>query len=107
MRRGGRAVEGARLEIVYAGNRIGGSNPPLSAIFIYMLIKKSFTLFGHATSIKLEESFWEALEDVAKANNQTLKEFIEFQDSHRKNKNLASHLRTIILEYYKSRNLNI
>ena len=24
-------VEGARLEIVYAGNRIGGSNPPFSA----------------------------------------------------------------------------
>ena len=29
--RGGRVVEGARLEIVYAGNRIGGSNPPFSA----------------------------------------------------------------------------
>ena len=26
-------VEGARLEIVYAGNCIGGSNPPLSAKF--------------------------------------------------------------------------
>ena len=24
-------VEGARLEIVYSGNRVGGSNPPLSA----------------------------------------------------------------------------
>ncbi len=30
-RRGGRAAEGARLESVYTGNRIGGSNPPLSA----------------------------------------------------------------------------
>ena len=29
--RGGRAVEGARLEIVYTGNRIEGSNPSLSA----------------------------------------------------------------------------
>ncbi len=32
MWRGGRAVEGARLEIVYTGNRIEGSNPSLSAI---------------------------------------------------------------------------
>ena len=31
MRRGGRVVEGARLERVYTGNRIKGSNPFLSA----------------------------------------------------------------------------
>ena len=31
-RRGGRAVEGARLESVYRGNSIMGSNPILSAI---------------------------------------------------------------------------
>lgn len=31
-RRGGRVVEGARLERVYTGNRIKGSNPFLSAI---------------------------------------------------------------------------
>jgi hypothetical protein len=30
-RRGVRVVEGARLESVYAGNRIAGSNPALSA----------------------------------------------------------------------------
>ena len=28
---GGRVVECARLESVYTGNRIGGSNPPYSA----------------------------------------------------------------------------
>ena len=32
-RRGGRVVEGARLESVYAGNRIAGSNPAPSAIY--------------------------------------------------------------------------
>ncbi len=31
--RDGRVVEGARLESVYTGDRIGGSNPPLSAKF--------------------------------------------------------------------------
>ncbi len=36
MRRGGRVVEGARLESVYAGNRIAGSNPaPPSATTAY------------------------------------------------------------------------
>ena len=37
--RGGRVVEGARLESVYRGNSIMGSNPILSAIF---LLKKPF-----------------------------------------------------------------
>ncbi len=32
-RRGGRVAEGARLESVYTGNRIAGSNPVLSAKF--------------------------------------------------------------------------
>ena len=35
--RGGRVVEGARLESVYRGNSIMGSNPILSAI--YFVIK--------------------------------------------------------------------
>ncbi len=34
-RTGGRVAEGARLERVYTGNRIEGSNPSLSAIFYY------------------------------------------------------------------------
>ena len=33
LRRGGRAAYGARLERVYTGDRIEGSNPSLSAIF--------------------------------------------------------------------------
>ena len=31
MRKRGRVVEGARLEIVWAGDRLGGSNPLASA----------------------------------------------------------------------------
>ena len=33
MRRGGRVVEGARLESVFTGDRNAGSNPALSASF--------------------------------------------------------------------------
>src|SRR5205807_1073727 len=38
-RRDGRVAEGARLESVYTGNRIGGSNPSLSARFILSNLK--------------------------------------------------------------------
>ena len=37
--RGGRVVEGARLESVYRGNSIMGSNPILSAIYLFFLNK--------------------------------------------------------------------
>ncbi|VTZ49571.1 hypothetical protein MPC4_170102 [Methylocella tundrae] len=38
MRRGGRVVEGARLESVYAGNRIAGSNPAPSASLPFLTV---------------------------------------------------------------------
>ena len=37
LRRGGRVVEGAALEKQYAGNRIEGSNPSLSASLLIQL----------------------------------------------------------------------
>ena len=39
-------AEGARLESVYAGNRIGGSNPSLSAITLYYLVLVSLMMRG-------------------------------------------------------------
>ena len=39
MRRGGRVVEGARLESVYAGNRIAGSNPAPSATISHQYVE--------------------------------------------------------------------
>jgi hypothetical protein len=38
MRRDGRVVEGARLESVYTGNRIAGSNPALSARILLKML---------------------------------------------------------------------
>src|ERR1700722_20200262 len=44
-RRGGRAAEGARLESVYAGNRIAGSNPaPSATICVKYLISLNYFL---------------------------------------------------------------
>ncbi len=43
--RGGRVVEGARLESVYTGNRIAGSNPAPSAICAYNYLKYKEFLF--------------------------------------------------------------
>ncbi|AHN72528.1 hypothetical protein CF65_02394 [Aggregatibacter actinomycetemcomitans HK1651] len=46
-------VEGARLESVYAGNCIGGSNPPLTAILneFYFALHQSISVILTAVSI--------------------------------------------------------
>ena len=45
-RRGGRAAEGARLESVYAGNRIAGSNPAPSASYYVLDIGYIIVFLG-------------------------------------------------------------
>ena len=48
IRRGGRVAEGARLERVYTGNRIEGSNPSLSATGLWSILVTWFTVYtGH------------------------------------------------------------
>lgn len=49
-KRGGRAVEGARLESVYTFKRIEGSNPFLSAKFNVFLLKINFYIFNPLTN---------------------------------------------------------
>ena len=49
-RRGGRAAEGARLESVYAGNRIAGSNPAPSATFRDKPLTPQTIMFASSSS---------------------------------------------------------
>ena len=52
-------VEGARLEIVYAGNRIGGSNPPFSATKVARIRGLfSYLLTLALVSVKIERYFY-------------------------------------------------
>jgi len=64
--------------------------------------KKSIRLSGHNTSLALEKEFWESLIIIAANQNTTLVDFIAYQDCHRKDINLASHLRVYALNYYKN-----
>ena len=44
-------AEGARLESVYAGNRIEGSNPSLSANFIYNTVQNQLLTIPDALTV--------------------------------------------------------
>ena len=59
-----------------------------------LLVKRSFTLAGHRTSIALEPAFWDALESIAAAQGRSLVNLISEIDSDRSaDRPLASMLR--------------
>jgi predicted DNA-binding ribbon-helix-helix protein len=63
------------------------------------LIKRSFTLAGHRTSVALEQEFWTALSRMAQARGQNLSALVASADAVRGAKRpLASALRVMALE---------
>lgn len=62
------------------------------------LVKRSFSLAGHRTSVALEEAFWTALINIAAARGQTLSALVAATDAAREpGQPLASALRLLAL----------
>ena len=62
------------------------------------LIKRSFSLAGHRTSVALEPEFWEVLMRMAQARDQSLSALVAAVDAARQpNRPLASALRVMAL----------
>ena len=62
------------------------------------LLKKSFTLEGHKTSVALESEFWEIINEYAAKNNQSLASIISEIDLNRGAEPLASSLRLFCIQ---------
>ena len=58
--------------------------------------KRSMTIHGHRTSISLEEPFWMALNDIAKARQQSVASLVQLIDKGRVG-GLSSAIRLFIL----------
>jgi predicted DNA-binding ribbon-helix-helix protein len=80
--------------------RLAGGRRRLSG-----LIKRSFSLAGHRTSVALEQEFWAALMQIAAARNQTLTGLVAAADASRDpDRPLASALRVLALrEFFPTR----
>ncbi len=61
------------------------------------LRKRSVTIAGHRTSLSLEEAFWQALKDQARAEGLSTAALIERIDRERTT-NLSSALRVYLLQ---------
>lgn len=65
------------------------------------LKKHSITLSGHATSLTIEDIFWETLKEISENKGISLKSLIEEIDQKRDG-NLCSALRVYVCLYYKN-----
>lgn len=66
------------------------------------IIKRSVTIAGHRTSISLENIFWQELQNIAQARNQSLAALLAEIDAERSG-NLSSAVRVFVLEALKVR----
>jgi predicted DNA-binding ribbon-helix-helix protein len=65
------------------------------------LIKRSFSLAGHRTSVALEQEFWTALVHIAAERQQTLTALVAAADAEREDgRPLASALRVLALREF-------
>ena len=64
------------------------------------LVKRSFRLAGHRTSVALEPAFWEALGDIAESRNLGVAALVAELDAERMpDEPLASRLRIFALRH--------
>ena len=65
------------------------------------MVKRSFSLAGHRTSVALEQEFWSALMHIAADRNQTLTALVAAVDAERNDgRPLASALRVVALSEF-------
>jgi len=68
------------------------------------LRKRSVTIQGHRTSISLEPDFWDALGDVAKAQNRPVAALIsEIDRRSGRESSLSSAIRLFVLAYFRQK----
>jgi len=66
------------------------------------LVKKSFRLTGHATSIALEPIFWTVLQEMAKRQGISMAALVSAVDQETP-PNLASALRVLVVKFLQKK----
>jgi predicted DNA-binding ribbon-helix-helix protein len=67
-----------------------------------LITKRSIVVTGHRTSVSLEDAFWSALKEIAKARNVTVSNLVAAIDAERQQGNLSSVIRLFVLGNYRS-----
>lgn len=66
-------------------------------------VKRSLTLHGHRTSVSLEDEFWQAFRDIARAHDLGINELAaQIDDARGTETGLATAIRLHVLRHYRS-----
>ncbi|MHA1189245.1 MAG: ribbon-helix-helix domain-containing protein [Alphaproteobacteria bacterium] len=65
--------------------------------------KRSIRINGHATSVSLEDAFWDELRSMAEERGQTVPALIAELDKRRTGNNLSSALRLAVLDHLRTK----
>ena len=65
--------------------------------------KRSIALFGHRTSLHVEEAFWTGLKEAAKSRNVTVASLVTDIWSSGEHANLSSAVRVYVLNYFRAK----
>jgi predicted DNA-binding ribbon-helix-helix protein len=66
-----------------------------------LVVKQSVRVNGQNSSVSLEGAFWNALKEIAVAQNISTNALVSKIDTERKNANLSSAIRVYIIEHYR------
>ena len=66
------------------------------------ILKRSVVLFGHKTSVSLDEPFWQALREIAAEREMTTSALLNSIASKRGESNLSSAVRVFVLEHFRA-----
>lgn len=70
-------------------------------------VKRSLTLRGHRTSVSLEDAFWRAFREIAKARDMPINALAaEIDESRALDVGLASAIRVYVLDWYRGAGQN-
>ena len=67
------------------------------------IVKRSVKISGHATSVSVEQPFWEELQEIAYLQNKSLNKIVAEIDAARGTDNLSSAIRLFVLDALKQR----
>ena len=87
-------VIGSQIEIRDQSGRRGKE----SAVLV-----RSLYINGRKTNVSLEDGFWEALEEIAAAQDVTVSRLISTIANGEKHQNRSSMIRQFVLSYYSGR----
>ena len=76
----------------------GGEGPENTA---HIIRKRSVRIAGHATSVSMEEAFWESLKEIARRKGVSVSALITEIDQNR-GANLSSAVRVYVLKTIKA-----